>query len=293
MQLEALLKSIVCYWKHPEYEINVLFRASKEAFLRGYNKLRGVFHSVTFLQETALSGACYSWPELTHFYNLKLLFFCPHLRGHKSDFRQQLLTILNRSKSDTVLFLTDDSIVFRPIEIRQENLLWLTENPIQRQFSLRHGQELSNGRQLSLTEDGYEWRFRDFGNQDHWGYRFSLDGHLYHRDTMASFLKRASFNNPNSLESSGFLHSCHKGIFTEGRCRKNVSLLSYPLNIVQSTFANAHMDATPSVLNDYFLQGYSLQYPIPEKISSFQVYPRQVALVRKHDKIIFPIQLTK
>ena len=191
------------------------------------------------------------------------------------------------------MFLTDDSVFIRPIEFRHDDFVWLLNHPSQRQFSLRHGQEFSGSRQLLSTANGFEWFFCDYENTDHWGYRFSLDGHIYHRETVAKLLRQTSFSSPNSLESSGFLHACHRNYFSEGRCMYNCCLLSYPINIVQTTFMNSSMDADPIILNNYYLNGYCLQYPPLETISAFQVYPEYVSLVRGNERITLPTQLIK
>lgn len=287
MQLDALLNSLVSYWERPCFDVHVLYRASSISFQNGYERLKGLYSSVCFHQEKAVSRKWYSLHELTDFYNLKLLYLCPHLRGHKSDFRQQLLSILKQEGADTVMFLTDDAIFIRPIILSPSDLFWLSEAPTRRQLSLRHGQELIEGSHPKSTADGYEWWFGDPHNNSHWSYRFSLDGHIYDRKTIIKVLKCASFSNPNTLESGGLLHFCHRNLLTECRCGKNVCLLSYPINIVQNTFSNEALDVCPSILNDYYLKGYSIQYPTVENISSFQIYPDYIILRRDNEKIVF------
>ncbi len=289
MQLDALLKSLVRYWGQPGIDVHILFRASSDSFINGYDRLKGLFPTMCFHQEKAIPGGFYSFTELTDFYNLKLLYLCPHLRGHKSDFRQQLLSILKQEGAETILFLTDDAVFIRPIVLSPADLLWLSEAPTRRQLSLRHGQELIGKCHPTPTADGYEWRFCDTHNNNHWSYRFSLDGHIYDRKALVKVLDSASFSNPNTLESSGLLHTCHRGLLTDCRCGKNVCLLSYPINIVQNTFTNEALDATPSVLNDYYLKGYSLQYPHLETFSSFQIYPDCIYFIRANEMINFPL----
>ena len=149
---------------------------------------------------------------------------------------------------------------------------------------MRHGQELIGECHPTPTADGYEWRFCDTHN-NHWSYRFSLDGHIYDRKALVKVLDSDSFSNPNTLESSGLLHTCYRGLLTDCRCGRNVCLLSYPINIVQNTFTNEALDATPSVINDYYLKGFSLQYPHLETLSSFQIYPDCIYFVRANDMI--------
>lgn len=290
MQCSALLDSIKQYWKQPQNtEIIVLYNTSDESLEKGYERMKDIYHDVQFVREQTNRHPAYSLGELSSFYNLKLLMLCPHLRGHKTDFRRQLIKLLSRDKNGFTVFMTDDSVLIRPVILKEEDFDWLQGKPNQRQLSLRHGRELIGERNVKASDNRIQWKFADYGNGDHWGYRFSLDGHIYCNRIMFKLLNHASFCNPNTLESSGMLHSAHKGILTEGRCSINVCLLSYPINIVQSTFANEAMNADASVLNDYYLNGYSLSYPVPESISAFQVYPSHLFIERDNEKIEMPV----
>ena len=122
MQLDALLTSIAFYWKYPDIKIHVLYNASDDNFNNGYERLKKLYSAVTFTQENTLSYSTYSFAEMTNYFNLKLLYLCPHLRGRKSDFRKQLIHILKDSDDRLTMFLTDDSIFFRPVELSHEAL---------------------------------------------------------------------------------------------------------------------------------------------------------------------------
>lgn len=278
MQLDALLTSIASFWKYPDIKIHVLYNASDNTFSRGYERLKELYSEVTFTQENTLSYSSYSLAEMTNYFNLKLLYFCPHLRGRNSDFRKQLICILKDSDDCLTMFLTDDSIFIRPVELSQDNMDWIIEQPCLRQFSFRHGAELIGERKIRSTNIGYEWLFSEFSSNDHWGYRFSLDAHVYCREALLSLLQKASFSNPNTLESSGLLHSQHRSMFIQGRCLQHIMVLSFPINIVQETFQNEALCVNPSLLNEYFLEGYKLEYPKIDNISTFQVYPQCVCV---------------
>lgn len=276
MQLDALLTSIASFWKYPKIKIHVLYNASDDFFHRGYERLKEVYGTVTFTQENTLSFSSYSLDEMTNYFNLKLLYLCPHLRRRKSDFRKQLIRILRDSDGCLTMFLTDDSVFIRPVILSQEDMDWIIEQPNLRQFSFRHGIELLGERKIKPTSEGCEWKFSNFDCNDHWGYRFSLDAHVYCREALLTLLKKASFSNPNTLESSGLLHSQHKSMFIQGRCLQHIMVLSFPINIVQETFQNEALCVNPSQLNDLFLEGYKLEYPKMNSISTFQVYPQSV-----------------
>lgn len=281
MQLDALLTSIASFWKYPDIKIHVLYNASDNTFSRGYERLKELYSEVTFTQENTLSYSSYSLAEMTNYFNLKLLYLCSHLRGRKSDFRKKLLRILKDSDGRLTMFLTDDSVFIRPTELSQEDMDWLTEHPYLRQLSFRHGAELIGERRIRQTNTGYEWLFSEFSSNDHWGYRFSLDAHVYCREAILSLLQKASFSNPNTLESSGLLHSQHRSMFIQGRCLPHIMVLSFPINIVQKTFQNESLCVNPSLLNDLFLEEYKLEYPKIDSVSTFQVYPQCVYVCKE------------
>ena len=63
MQLDALLKSLVRYWEQPDIDVHILYRASRDTFINGYERLKGLFPTMYFHQEKAISGGFYSLTE--------------------------------------------------------------------------------------------------------------------------------------------------------------------------------------------------------------------------------------
>lgn len=290
MQLDALLESVKKYLLWQDYEIDVLYNTSDNKYQLGYDILIEKYKNISFYKERPLLYTTYSFAELTNLFNIKLLCLCPHLRRKKTNFRHLLLRVLRKSSTPFTMFMTDDSVFIRPVKFELKDFEWVQEDPSERQLSLRHGEEVIGVKSIKTTDNGYEWSFSDYGNNDHWGYRFSLDAHIYCRVTLSSLLKRASFSNPNTLESSVLLHSCHKGMFSIGRCFRQMGILSYPINIVQTTFSNKALNAKPSVLNDYYIKGYRLVYPVLKDFSSFQIYPVCIYMCKENERITLFVQ---
>ena len=287
-QLSVLIESLLNHLGGTENEIDVIYNTSNNKFEEGYSRLKSILSqhdNICFYKEHPVSF-CYhhTWRELTNLYNLKLLYLCPFLRKSKTNFRKLLLKILGDSKADSVMFLTDDAIFIKECGIDNNVDRWIAEVPAQRQYSFRHGREtITSEEKISCTNKGYSWNFSDFERDNHWGYNFSLDAHVYNAKYMYRFLSRISFSNPNTLESSGTLHAGKRGLFQLGLCAYSMSILSFPINIVQTTFCNAALKASPELLNDYFLQGYKLELPIPKYYNTFQIYP-EVIVLRKGDE---------
>lgn len=294
LQLSALLNSIKDNWKDIEYHIDIIYNTSNETFERGYQLLKQTIDfskkRISFFKEQKVKYPQWTFKELTDVYNLKLLYFCPFLRHAKTTFRKQLLNILKNSTSKHVMFLTDDSIFIKPIQIDIDDFEWINKDPFHNLISMRHGIETMGDKKLIFANNRYHWDFSKYSTNDHWGYRFSLDAHIYHKESMLKTLSSISFLNPNTLESSGMLHINKKGLFNKGRCFQNMSILSFPINIVQTTFKNESLKAAPTILNDYFIKGYHLVYPQINKFKTFQIYPNEIYLVKSKETIIFPTQ---
>ena len=294
LQLDALLSSIKKNWKNIKYHIDIIYNSSDNTYESGYDLLKQkTFDSeknISYYKEQAIRFPQWTIKELTDIYNLKLLYLCPFLRHAKTTFRKQLLHVLKESKAEHVMFLTDDSIFIKPVQLSSQNLSWINEAPFHNQISMRHGIETLGSKDLNYTGEQYHWDFSKYSSNDHWGYRFSLDAHIYHREAILKTLSNISFSNPNTLESSGMLHTNKKGLFNKGKCFKNMSILSFPINIVQTTFKNEALKASPDVLNEYYLNGYHLEYPLTENFQTFQIYPNQIYLVKDKECISLSIK---
>ena len=55
--------------------------------------------------------------------------------------------------------------------------------------------------------------------------------------------------------------------------------------MVQNVELNAHLGVSVSMLEDYFLEGYELVYPIPKTIATFQQYPKTLNLKKGNSNI--------
>ena len=283
MQLSALIHSFLKWWEGDDYSIDVIYNTSSNEYERGYELLQDSLSSnmnIRFSKEKKVSITHWSIGELTSVYNIKLLYLCPFLRRKKTNFRDILLRIMKSSKYKSTMFLTDDSVFIRPINFDKNIENWICERSLQRQFSFRHGVELMpHGGDIAKIEIGYQWTFTQYEKSNHWGYNFSLDAHVYCTQTMYQFLCGVTFSNPNTLESSGILHSSKKNVFWEGQCGNNVAILSFPINIVQRTFDNKALNADVKTLNDYFLKGFQLRYTW-EEIKDFQQYPDTIEVFK-------------
>ena len=274
MQLNTLLKSIQNSFSSINIDVVVLYNHDTE-FCEGYIELKKRYQTanIKFIKET--SGInLYSNKLFLNKYNLFRYFKYAYLRNPKSDFRNLLNKTLEDSNAEYISFLTDDSVFIKKVEVRQEILEQISNNPSKYSYSLRLGLD-SEGlpRESEIDKGIIKWDFYKNSSNKDWKYPFSVDGHIYNKNFITRVLKKIIYVNPNSLENFVCNYIKSKKQLNEGYANQEIYMLSYPINMVQNVEQNEHMGVSVELLEEYFLKGYQLFYPIPNTITSFQQYP--------------------
>lgn len=288
IQLDALLTSIVRHWKSPEYQLDIVYNASSDSFHKGYELLKQKYEyqkHMAFHKEQKWTGY-YSLRELVNPYNLKRLIKYSYLRHPKTDFRELTNRLLDLSPAKTVMFMTDDSLFIHDVVIPSKVFDWIFENPHDRQFSLRIGEGM-NGQPstgIEKNEGLLSWNMSKMPRMTNWSYLFSVDAHVYDKSSILSLFRLYNFCNPNSLE--GYICNMvrRKGWFGEAKSFVTPHLLSFPINMVQNVEKNETLGVSPEIMNDFFLDGYTLEYQFPRNITMFQIYPDEIYFVRNNDR---------
>lgn len=285
IQLDTLLTSFQKYWKNPSYKLDVIYNSSNEEFQKGYELLidkMNINKNIQFHKEsTHFDG--YTCKEILGslgniFHYIKL----PYVRKPKTNFRTLLIQLMENNTSKNVMFLTDDAMFIEDVYISPDIINWIEEAPFDRQFSLRIGKGMNNQpHNVQELENYLDWNLKDMPHMSNWGYRFSVDAHIYSKNVILKFFKKYVFVNPNSLE--GYIESKikNKDYLFHGRSFKQPKLLSFPINMVQTVDNNESLGVDCAQLNTQYLKGYELQYPIPNNINTFQVYPHMLFLTKK------------
>ncbi len=281
LQLDTLITSIIEKWQLPHYNIDVIYNTSDNDFQKRYDLLVKKYNTKTnivFNKETNINDK-YSLKELLNLrnfiaYNKNKRKFTP-----KSNFRSMCIELLKRDKNELVMFLTDDAMFINDVNINVDILDWIKAVPNNRQFSLRMGEGMNNQGSLVKKEGNYLcWEFHRNPRNTNWGYPFSVDAHIYHKKPIIKLFSKYIFCNPNTLE--GFVNAQvhRKVLFEEGKSNIKCSLLSYPINMVQTVAKNETLGIDCKMLNDLLLDGYTMKYPVPENYDTFQQYPKQLYL---------------
>lgn len=223
-QLDLLLRSIYKNFTHISIDINVLFKATNDEFMDGYNKLKSKFATVDFWQE--------------------------------NDFQQDTIKLIEDG-SEYTCFFVDDDIIYRKPELRNQHIEALfnhvslfgcfsfrvglnttVQNPYTNpptQIKINHPMtsvdiedtEANNDNQSALV-----WDRRSVppaGNN--FGYAFSVDGHIYDKNVLLNALSTYEFDTPNALEGCFPVSYIPVGM----GCLRQSALVNNPINLVGSS----------------------------------------------------------
>ena len=290
LQLDALLNSIVNYWKGTDYKLSVLYNTTSESYQQGYDQLKQMYPNFSFVKETS-KMQLYPLKDYFSFFNLKKIIKYPKVRKQRSNFRSLLNQILKDSDCPYTMFLTDDSAFIKGVNLKKEVFDFIDRNPVQNSISLRLGiMATTPTPSLKLENGRIIWNFNEHRADRSWGYNFSVDGHIYNTSLMRKLLGSCVFNNPSYLEG----HICdyvirHK-LLNQCMTYEHPFMLSFPINMVQDVVVNESLGVSEKELNKYFLEGERLIYPIPNEIVEFQQYPKYLELEGKSGKRKLVIQ---
>ena len=235
IQLHALLASFFKLVKG-KAELKVLYTASTPEHKVAYQKLESIF---------ANRGVAFTF---------------------ESDFREDLIRLLDQVRASKLMFLVDDIVFKAPLDLDEltahnTNLFVPT---------LRMGSHLTycyprkvemplpsflNG--IVDDPDKMVWRWRD-GKVD-WTYPLSVDGHLFDANEMRIIIESLQFKAPNSLEESMQLFN---PIYQKryGLAFKDSVILNIPINKVQQENDNHAGSLSTEYLLQKWLDDYQINY---------------------------------
>lgn len=280
MQLDALLDSINKYIdKALREDICVIYNTSSPDYEKGYEILKERY-DCKFFKERQVGRKPYPFGCYLNLFNWRKLIRNPKARRQRTNFRELTLQCLSSSDAELTLFLTDDSVFVQPVRLREEWMAFVYDDPGNSQLSLRLGTHYDVQPLKSREDDGLLcWRYSDNPINTDWGYRFSVDAHIYQTRELERVLSKCIFTNPSFLEGFVQDYARRNNLWNKGCSLTAPCILSYPLNMVQDVANNESQNVSPQMMNDLFLKGFKIVYPIPNQITAFQQYPEYIEFV--------------
>ena len=287
MQLDLLIESIIRYDRYYFLDVAVVYSYSSDAYKKGYELLKKKYPVVAWKEEMKISKLVFNFEF--NFGGLRNWFWWikyPKLRRKKSNFKQILLKTIEETEHHLLMFLTDDSLFYKDIVIYPDCIQRISDTSEKTSFSLRHGANLEGG-VYSIEKDVILWNVYANDKKTDWGIPFSVDGHIYLKSAIVPILKKTIFNNPNTLEGNICFHIKKNQLFPDVMANKESCLIGFELNRVQDVFPNSHLDISSCILNEYFINNYTLviDYSL-ERIFRFHPQIKSVYVVNENEKIV-------
>jgi hypothetical protein len=181
----------------------------------------------------------------------------------ESDFRGDLIRVLDRLSCLRVFFLVDDIVFIKPVDL--DSIIEF--DPLHYIPSLRLGSNIkycytfkvpqSMPQNISYKGDFITWRWSE-GEFD-WGYSVSVDGNIFLLNEILTIAKVSNYNAPNSFEGALLMS---KDLFSDriGICFSTSRLLNIPLNKVQTENDNIYAVGSLEYLLELWNKELSINY---------------------------------
>jgi hypothetical protein len=251
MQLDAFLVSYIEQVSNHGPMI-ILYKCSYKRHVESYKKLFSLYekHDMTFIEET--------------------------------DFRGQLIKIIDESNLGKVILYCDDMIFTHKIEYRElesintnEEILALTRGG-DLNYSVVLNRDLSIPPLTKHTDNLRSFRWDYFDYFDDWTYPLGTTGYLYSKAELLSMMNVVDFAAPNSLETSMQIFRPYF-MQRKGLCTDFAICVCVHANLTQTEGEN-RVIGTFSIeeLLDLWKQGKRINvsefYNSPSKTTQFQAY---------------------
>jgi len=235
LQLHALLSS---YFEHVQDQvpIHILYRSSSAPHRKAYDEVFVLFNSgiQTVRRET--------------------------------DFREDLLGIMESMKSSKVMFLVDDILFINPIELggfaRLPSQIFVPSLRLGNQISFSYVYQKPLPLPIfipDILDDNNKlcWIWEQ-GEMD-WAFPLSLDGHIFSRQEIIIMIKNFGFSSPNSLER---IMQQFEGIYKKryGVCPLQSVIVNIPCNRVKADYDYHHGNIHQNFLLKKWEEGLQMNY---------------------------------
>lgn len=220
LQLYALLESIDKYVTGLT-STSVIYRCSSDRFEKSYQMVQKKFNFVEFLKQG---------------------------EQPKKDFKELTLKAFTEGKSEYILFAVDDIIVKDYIDLtvcvnamRQDLQVYgfYLRLGIHLQYAYLPKDTMPVPPFKKLENNIIKWELKE--GRHTWGYPHTVDMTLYRKKEIETDLYGMSYWNPNLLEGEWAGRSA-KVQHRKALCFENSVIINIPLNRVQNTFHNPHMN---------------------------------------------------
>ena len=272
-QLDALLRSIKAFFRFPEYEIAIVYLVTPEHALSyrilmekyaAWDRIR--FHEVR--DQGLVSKFFYPIPFLLLPWNAYWWIKHTVARDVRHDLKAVTEGILKRSQAQFAMFVTDDTVFYRPVSMPASAAALIQKHPFTYSFRCYIGRNIQGCPDVDASDDDVlAWDYYAKQVEGHWAYPFSVDSTIYARKALLLLSRSMFYNLPSTLEAFGVSLCRHLKLFRKGLSSILSTHLNLILNCVQQVTKNDSMDIDVEELCRAFEASYELHYILPETVS--------------------------
>lgn len=192
---------------------------------------------------------------------------------NQDNMRNDVLVELEKSKNEFCVFFVDDIIIKDSVSFSSV-CETIKTNPGILTFSLRMGLNLDFCYPTSSPQpipDGiirsglFAWDWRS--GQGDWGYPMSVDGHIFRKSEMISWISSISFQNPNQFEDRlQPFKSMNEKVFCA--CYTMSKIVNLPMNRVQDEYKNRSEEMRAEDLLEWWNEGKKIDVESLMKIKN-------------------------
>lgn len=279
MQLDYLLQSSINSFEF-DYKIVVIFHTTGKHEL-GYQKLinkYSKFSQISFIERKPNQLSFKQ--KLTWKQKDKELYI------KQGNFKALLESTLEKTECELVMFNTDDGLWLDKVTLDSTIYNLIKNNPTSVSYRYYVGENME-GFPLYVKKwgDYYLWNYYTEKKVTHWSYPFAVDGTVYNTKGLLTILNKVYYHNPVTLESNVEQYAKRNGIFSIGLSPVKSKLIGTKLNRVAVETLNPTIHINPDLLNEYYLNGYTLKLQLPDIIDNSNIVPLNV-FVEKNEELI-------
>lgn len=281
MQLDCLLRTTFKHLKHPDYEIRIIYNATGKHH-NGYEKLIEKYSShknIEFIKEKDKSiGFIQKLPFL--FKNRNFWRYVKHsyLRKKLSNFKFLTEKAIKDSEAEFTMFMTDDGYFFRDVKIPEKILDLIRKDPYRVSYKMYVGKNLDDCPQLEKENGLLTWDYYDSRMHRHWAYPFSVDVTIYKTEALLKLISPVLYHMPTTLESFVVTHCRKRKLLNRGYSPKESNYAGIYINRVATVGNNFAGNISEEMLNNHFLEGYTLDFEFKQPPIQQTIIPDKIIL---------------
>lgn len=216
-----------------------------------------------------------------------------------NSFKFLLEKILRNIKTEYVTMAPDDQYFYKKTTVSKKALEIISNNKknyFYRFFTGTHFKgynSLPKKLKIKIYKDKYapffEWSHKNsvFKKSPLWNYRFTIEGTVFHKNTLLKLISSYLYHNPITLEAIGLWESRFRGFFSHGLSSKERTAAGFQINSVQKHVFHHNKNFSAEILMKAYLKGYQLiiKKSIFKK-NNFDVVPDNIFLKKEKFKKI-------